>query len=324
MKFKIFTVLTLILAATVFAISCGEDETTTAESVETTTAAATTTVATTTAATTTAATTTAATTTAATTKATTAATTKATTVATTTAATTTAATTTAATTTVAPVANSPKSPSKLPGGAGYTSVVIFDGNKESYSMSCNDKENSSVDITTLPNGNKVFAYHLAADYKYGALGELDYEITGNEKGLLFYMDASDTGSDTHPRYGLLLRIGSVWYQVGSKANDIMNAPDTVHNYAYYFEDGSNEWVKTENYDNCRVVLTNQFKGWIYVPFTQLSQNGGNAQSLTDYIIAFPGECELDSVMFYVGNVNKAEGAESSDLYFDNFLIVTAK
>ena len=42
------------------------------------------------------------------------------------------------------------------------------------------------------------------------------------------------------------------------------------------------------------------------------------------ITAFPGECELDSFMVYNGNVAPAEGATSSDCYYDNIIIVTAK
>lgn len=324
MKFKLFVALMLVLLAVVCVISCGEEETTTAEPEVTT--AATTTEATTTAATTTAATTTAATTTAATTtKATTTkATTKATTTAaTTTAATTTAATTTAATTTAAPVASSPydKVPTLTPDGEEFDSLVIFNGNKESYSMSCNDK-NSRVDITTLPDGNKVFAYHLAADYKYGALGELDYEFNGREDGLLFYMDASDTGEDTHPRYGVNLRIGSQWYQLGTKSNDISNAPDAVHSYMYYMVDGTDEWVKTENYDNNRCVLTNQFKGWIYVPFDQINYKK-DATAPDEEPITTNGNV-IKFFRMYTGKNLVREGDDLADIYFDNIIVVTSK
>lgn len=91
MKAKKFLVILCLLAVALLAVACGEEETTTAEPVVTTTAEATTTAATTTEATTTAATTTAA-----------ATTTKATTKATTAAATTTTAATTAAPAPVAP------------------------------------------------------------------------------------------------------------------------------------------------------------------------------------------------------------------------------
>lgn len=291
MKIKTLLALALVLVMAIFVVACGEDETTT----EGTNPEGT--------------------------------------VATTTKATTTKATTTKKTTVTTTIATTAKReikfeiPAKLPDGKAYDATLIFDGTEADSKVGSTQKENgtgATYDIFTLADGNKVFAYHIKKDWMEANVEFAPYRFAGTETGVLFYADISASKANELACVGPRLRIDTQWYQVGSHSNSIERQPESTHNYGYVLPDGTAEWIKAENYSNCRLATGSQFKGWIYVPFTQLSQNGGNAQSLTDYIIAFPGECEFDSVMFYVGNVNKADGAESSDLYFDNFLIVTAK
>lgn len=292
MKFKTLILAALLIMTAVFAIACGEDETTTesGDPVVTTTAAATTTAKKTT--------------------------TKATTV----------------TTTVATTAKREITfdiPSKLPDGKAYDATLIFDGTEETSSVTDATKgadKGTTYDIFTLANGNKVFAYHQKTTYAQASIEFAPYRFAGDETGILFYMDTSlvaATDDVLTSCYGPRFYIDATWYQPGSHSNSVLKQPTLAHNYVYTLLDGTAEWVKTENHDNCRVVVGAGFKGWIYVPLNQLSYNGENAQTLPDYIATYPGECELSKLQVYAGKTPiPTEG--TADVYFDNILIVKSK
>lgn len=293
MKFKTLALAALLLMTAVFAIACGEDETTTesGDPVVTTTAAATTTAKKTT--------------------------TKATTV----------------TTTVATTAKREITfdiPSKLPDGKAYDATLIFDGTEETSSVTDATKgadKGTIYDIFTLANGNKVFAYHLKTTYAQASIEFAPYKFAGDETGILFYMDTSlvaATADDVNTTtYGPRFYIDATWYQAGSHSNSVNKQPTLAHNCVYTLLDGTAEWVKTENLDNCRATVGVGFKGWIYVPVDQLSYNGENAQMLADYIATYPGECELSRMMVYAGKTPiPAEG--TAEVYFDNILVVKSK
>lgn len=294
MKIKTLILAALLIMTAVFAIACGEDETTTdaGDPVATTTAAATTT-----------------------------------------AKKTTKATTTVATTTEATTAKREITfdiPSKLPDGKAYDATLIFDGTEDTSSVTDATKgadKGTTYDIFTLANGNKVFAYHQKTTYAQASVQFAPYKFAGNETGILFYMDTSlvaATDEDVLTScYGPRFCIDTAWYQPGSHNNSVLKQPTLAHNYVYTLLDGTANWVKTENHDNCRVVVGAGFKGWIYIPLDQLSDGGGNAQTLTDYIATYPGECELSKFQVYAGKTPlPAEG--TADVYFDNILIVKSK
>ena len=295
MKFKTLCIIMLVMLATVFAVACGgEDDTTTAEAngdPNVTTTAATTT----------------------TTKETT---TKA---------------TTAATTTVTTQKREItfEIPSKLPDGKTYDATLLFDGTEADNTISDQkavDKGNS-FDIFTV-GSNKVFAYHAKATYSQAALNFTPYKFAGDETGILFYMDtslvAADDADAVTSAYGPRFKIDSTWYQAGSHSNSVMKQPTLAHNYIYKLLDGTAEWVKIENHDNCRAVFGAGFKGWVYIPLDQLSYNGENAQTLPDYIATYPGECELTSFMVYAGKTGIPAEGTTAEVYFDNLLIVKSK
>ena len=328
MKFKAFCVMLFVLLSVSLVISCGGGADTTATP-ETDPPAVTTTAGQTTTAVKTTQSTTKATTTA-TVKATTAATTKAS-VGTTVAATTTRKpitkvtvirTTTVATTTVSPYENVPTA---LPNGSAFDSTVIFDGNAESYATLNGKTDNGSTyDITTLPDGNKVFAYHVKKVQLYGTIS-VDYTFNGNEAGFLFYLDASNSAPYHETCFGPLFNIGG-WNQTGSHANSIMRAPDEEHNYIYYLTDGTTEWVKSENYDNCRAIVGSQFSGWIFVPLDQLSMGGTNEDFVEagDVLTYFRVYCPA-GLFGQDGDGNYPKTSDTAvDIYFDNLMVVTAK
>lgn len=290
MKIKTLLALALVLVMAIFVVACGEEETTTAGS-DPEGPAATTTKATTTKATTT----------------------KKTTV-----------TTTKVTTAKREITFD--IPAKLPDGKSYDATLIFDGTEANNTIGTKkqDGTGATYDIFTLADGNKVFAYHIMKDWMEGSVVFDPYIFSGEEDGFLIYCDVSQTKPNEKACLGPRLKIDSTWYQIGSHANSLEKVPESAHNYGYYLLDGTAEWVKAENYSNCRLAVPAQFKGWIYMPFDQVSMDGANAQTLTDYIVAYPGVCEFTEVMIYNGNIAPAEGAESSDCYFDNFLVVTTK
>ena len=294
MKFKLFVALMLVLLAVVCVISCGTEETTTAEqNPEVTTTAA----------------------------------------ATTTKKTTTKATTTVATTTEATTAKREITfdiPAKLPDGKSYDATLVFDGTEADSFATETTKgadKGTTYDIFTLANGNKVFAYHLKTTYAQASIEFAPYKFAGDETGILFYMDTSlvaATADDVNTTtYGPRFYIDATWYQAGSHSNSVNKQPTLAHNCIYTLLDGTAEWVKTENLDNCRATVGVGFKGWIYVPIDQLSYNGENAQMLGDYIATYPGECELSRMMVYAGKTPlPAEG--TAEVYFDNILVVKSK
>lgn len=292
MKLKTLLAMMLVLVATVFAIACnGGDDTTATPGTD---APGGTTAATTTKATTTKVTTT---------KKTTVTTTRATTL---------------------PREITFEIPAKLPNGKAYNSVLVFDGTEESAAV-VKTKDGGTYDIFTKADGNKVFAYHITKDWMEATVAFDPYFFSGEEDGMLFYADISQTKADELACIGPRITVYGSAYQAGSHNNSIERQGDAVeHNHAYYLADGAVDWVQTFNYSNCRVAVPSQFKGWLYLPFDQLSQSGNNIETLANFIASYPGECDLTQVEFYTGHVAPPEGAGTVDCYFDNFIVVTEK
>ena len=217
-------------------------------------------------------------------------------------------------------------PAKLPENKAYDATLIFDGSETDVVITDQKAvdKGSSYDIFTQANGNKVFAYHIADNYMQANLNLGPYVFSGTETGYMFYADYTQIKPKTPLCLGPRLKVDGQWFQSGSHNNSIMKKPDEMHYYGYYLSDGDIEWVKTENYDNCRLVVPDYFKGWIYVPFTQMSHNGDGLLLLSDQITSYPGECIMEGFMIYNGGTLVADGATTSDCYFDNILVVTAK
>ncbi|MBQ9079702.1 MAG: hypothetical protein IJY27_01370 [Clostridia bacterium] len=168
-------------------------------------------------------------------------------------------------------------PATLPDNSTYEIVsrtMCFDRGAEDYFVEGNSKGSVSFvdDLNGAVYGQAIkFAAKADSNDARGEIQVAPFEdvLTQNCKGVLFYVDFSNvipTGEADKMCASVTINTNDIRAQGPEKA--------TGSGIGYYYT--GTEWVQTSNINACRMLIPDNFAGWIYIPASSFYDKNASA------------------------------------------------